>query len=130
MTQPTKPPFADPAKAWRDWFVQSERDWSQALTGMMQDENVMRTMGQEITAGLYRQEMLSQGMAGNLAMMNLPTRQEIMALGERIGRLEDAVARVEAAITRTAPAAAARPARTRKAPAPPRKAPARVRKAA
>ena len=118
MTQPPKPPSFDWAKAWRDWFVQSERDWSEAVTRLLQDDNVSRTLGQEITAGLYRQQMLSQGMAGNLAMMNLPTRDEVVALGERIGRLEDAVARVEAGLVRIAASAApalSRPARTRQA---------------
>jgi hypothetical protein len=122
MTQPPKPPTPalamDPAKAWRDWFVQSERDWSEALTRLMQDENISRTVGQEITAGLHRQQMLTQGMAGNLAMMGMPTRDEVLALGERIGRLEDAVARVEAAMTRIASADTPRPARTRKAAEP------------
>lgn len=104
----------DPMKAWRDWFVRSERDWSEALTNLMKDDNVARAMGQEIHSGLYRQQMLTQGMAGPMAMMNLPTREDMVALAERVGALEDAVARVEAALTRMAPAASPRPARTRK----------------
>ena len=110
-------PITDPMKAWRDWFVQSERDWSEQLTRLMKDDNVARTLGQEIQAGLYRQQMLAQSMAGSLAAMNVPTREDLVAIGERIGRLEDAVARVEALVTRAAPAAVPRPARSRKAPA-------------
>ena len=116
MSDP-KGPFADPLKAWRDWFVQSERDWSEQLTRLMKDDNMARTLGQEIHAGLYKQQMLAQTLAGPLAAMNVPTRDDLVAIGERIGRLEDAVARVEALLTRKAPAATPRPARTRKAPA-------------
>lgn len=116
MSDPQSP-FTDPLKSWRDWFVQSERDWSEQITRLMKDDNVARTLGQEIHAGLHRQQMLSQSLAGPLAAMNVPTRDDLVAIGERIGRVEDAVARVEALVTRMASPATPRPARTRKAPA-------------
>ena len=109
----------DPLQAWRDWFIQSERDWSEALTRIMKDESVARTIGKEINAGLYGQQMLKQGMAGQLGALNLPTQQDIEALGERIGRLEDAVARVEAGLLQlrnATGAPSAQPPRTRKPP--------------
>jgi hypothetical protein len=81
----------------------------------MKDDNVARAVGQEIHAGLHRQQMLAQAMAGPLAAMNVPTREDLVAIGERIGRLEDAIARVEALATRLAPPSAPRAARTRKA---------------
>jgi hypothetical protein len=112
MSDPTV--SLDPLKAWRDWFVQSERDWSEQLTRLMKDDNVARLLGQEIHAGLYKQQMLAQSLAGPLAALNVPTREDLVAIGERIGRLEDAVARVEALVTRQASAAAPRPTRTRK----------------
>lgn len=109
----------DPMKAWREWFVRSERDWSEQLTGLLKNDDIARTLGQEIHAGLYKQQMVAQSLAGPLAAMNVPTREDLVAIGERIGRLEDAVARVEALVTRQAPPAVPRPARTRKAPAKP-----------
>ena len=119
----SKPPALDPLKAWRDWFVENERTWSESLTRIMDTEPVSRAVGREINAGLHTQQMLTQGMATPLAMMNLPTRDDVVALGERVGRLEDAVARVEAALVQMrnagAPIAqpALKPARTRKPPA-------------
>lgn len=111
----------DPLKAWREWFVQSEREWSQALTRLMTDGSVARAVGQEINAALYGQQMIKQGMAGSLAMFNLPTQEHLAALGERLGRLEDAVARVEAGLVRlrdsTDSGAHAKPSRGRRAPA-------------
>jgi hypothetical protein len=118
---------ADPLKPWRDWFVQNEREWSETLTRMMKDESVARVVGQEINSALHRQQMLTQGMATPMAMMNLPTREDVIGLAERIGRLEDGLARIEAMFVQmrnalpgtVAPAPV--PARTRK-PAAARKA--------
>ena len=111
----------DPLRAWREWFVQNEREWSESLTKVMKEETVARAVGQQINAALHAQQMVSQNMARPLEMLNLPARDDVVALGERIGRLEDAIARLEAAVVQmraaNAPAgrdAAARPARTRR----------------
>lgn len=130
MKKPPSPPPAstpdptaatmltDPVKAWRDWFVRNERDWSESLTRLMKDDGVARAVGQEINTALHGQQMLTQSMATPLAMMNLPSRDDLVALGERIGQLEDAVARIEAALVQAlhagAPDATRKPARTRK----------------
>jgi polyhydroxyalkanoate synthesis regulator phasin len=109
----------DPMRAWRDWFVKNEREWSESLAKAMQDENVARTLGLEINASLHRKQMFSKEMASAMANMNLPTRDDIVALGERVGQLEDAIARLEAALVQTkrgGAADAAKPARTRKPP--------------
>lgn len=117
MSKETPATRVDPLKAWREWFVQSEREWSEALTRLMKEDATARAVGQEINAALYAQQMLKQGMAGSLTMMNMPTQDQLTALSERIGSLEDAVARVEASFVQlrhTLDAAApARPARNR-----------------
>ena len=96
MSKKDSTPSFDPMKSWRDWIVKNEREWSESLSKVMKDETVARAMGQEVNASVYRQQMVSQAMAGPMAAMNMPTRDDVVALGERIGRLEDAVARVEA----------------------------------
>jgi len=109
----------DPMKAWRDWFVKNEREWSEALTRVIKDDAVSSALGQELKAQLYQQQAFAKSMAGPMARMNLPTRDEVMALGERLGQLEDAVARVEALLVQAqsrGPTAAPKPPRTRKAP--------------
>jgi hypothetical protein len=85
----------DPLKAWRDWFIQNERAWSEELTRMMKQDAVAQAIGKEINAALYWQQMLTQGMATWLGMFNLPTRDDVLNFGERLGRLEDSVARQE-----------------------------------
>ena len=112
---------ADPMKAWRDWFVQNEREWSESLTRMLKDETVAKGMGQEIHAATHRQQMLTQGMAGPMAAMNLPTRDDLVALGERMGLVEDALARIEAMLVQSRSPTTTKPPRTRKPPATTRK---------
>ena len=124
----------DPMRAWRDWFVGAEKDWSDALTRLMKDETVAKTMGQDFGASLHRQQMFAEVIGKSLAALNLPSRDEVLALGERIGRIEDGLAGVQASLTQlrlslgatVAPQATSdRPPRTRKAPpaAPPAAAP-------
>lgn len=111
---------ADPLRAWREWFVKSEREWSETLTRQMQQDPNARAVGQEINAALYVQQMLKQGMSGPLGSMNLPTQDQLQALGERLGQLEDAVARVEASLVQLrhflGAATVAEPRRNRVAP--------------
>lgn len=117
MNNEDSPANFDPMKAWRDWFLKNERDWSTSLTGVMKEDSVSSALGQQLTAQLYQQQAFAKSMAGPMANMNLPTRDEMMALGERLGRLEDAVARVEALLVQTnagSATGAAKPSRTRK----------------
>jgi hypothetical protein len=74
MSKETPAPHVDPMKAWREWFVQSEREWSEALTRLMKEDATARAVGQEINTALYAQQMLKQGMGGSLTMMNVPRR--------------------------------------------------------
>lgn len=116
MSESDPKPDFDPARAWRDWFVQNERGWSEAMANFMKKDDVSQAMGKEINAAVLAQHMMSQGMTGPMAMMNMPTREDVIALSERIRRLEDAVARIEAALTTALDAGATKPARTRKPP--------------
>lgn len=117
MSSNDPPAVFDPMKAWRDWFVKNERDWSESLTRFIKDDAVSGSLGQELKAQLYQQQAFAKSMAAPMAAMNLPTRDEVTALGERLGQLEDAVARVEAMLVQMkagGAAEAARPPRTRK----------------
>lgn len=114
----------DPMRAWRDWFIGAEKQWSESLTRLMKDETVARSLGQDFEANLHRQKMFAEVVGQTLAAMNLPSRDEILALGERMGRIEDGLAAVQASLSqlnraRSAPVEApARPPRTRKPAAP------------
>ncbi|MSQ68892.1 MAG: hypothetical protein EXR83_12015 [Gammaproteobacteria bacterium] len=118
----------NPVRLWREWFVKSEKAWSQSLTDMMGDERFSKGMGRYMQEALHTHRMFSESMAQYLANLNLPSRQDILDLGDRLGQVEDALAAVQVELrevrtrlaqgVNVAPAATAtqRPARTRRPP--------------
>ena len=104
----------NPVRLWREWFVKSEKAWSQAMTDMMGDERFSKGMGRYMQEALHTHRMFSESMAQYLANLNLPSRQDILDLSDRMGQVEDALAAVQVELrelrTRTAPGLSAAPA--------------------
>ena len=121
----------NPVRLWREWFVKSEKAWSQAMTDAMGDERFSKGLGRYMQEALHTHRMFSESMAQYLANLNLPSRQDLLDLGDRLGQVEDALAAVQVELrelrTRVAQggapvagtgAVAGRPARTRRPPEP------------
>lgn len=114
----------NPLALWRDWIVKSETQWSQGLTELMKDERVSGPMGRQVDELRMMQRQFAEIAQASLAAANLPSRSDLEALDERMGRLEDGLAQVAAALSRLEQAlgahqvvATAAPSRTRR-PAP------------
>ncbi len=115
----------DPLRLMRDWFIQSEKMWSDAMTGILADEGVAKNSGRFMQEALHTQRMFSESMGQYLASMNMPSRSDILDMKDRISRIEETLNTVlvelrtqgkqQAAGDNTA-ATKKRPARTRKAP--------------
>ena len=120
----------NPVRLWREWFVKSEKAWSQAMTDAMGDERFSKGLGRYMQEALHTHRMFSESMAQYLANLNLPSRQDILDMSDRLGQVEDALASVQVELrelrTRVAqgganagPAVAGvKPARTRRPPEP------------
>ena len=120
----------NPVRLWREWFVKSEKAWSQAMTDMMGDERFSKGMGRYMQEALHTHRMFSESMAQYLANLNLPSRQDILDLSDRMGQVEDALAAVQVELrelrTRIAQGVSAasasserpKPARTKRPPEP------------
>jgi hypothetical protein len=85
----------NPVRLWREWFVKSEKAWSQAMTDVMGDERFSKGMGRYMQEALHTHRMFSESMAQYLANLNLPSRQDILDLSDRMGQVEDALASVQ-----------------------------------
>ena len=114
-----------PAQIWRDWFVQCESQWSAALTQLLRDPRVGEPLNRQLSEVQLMHRQFAEFAQASLAWLNLPSRSDLEAIDERMGRLEDGLAQVAAALSdlRLALAAspglapaqvAARPARTRR----------------
>ncbi len=85
----------DPMALWRDWFVKSEKSWSQAMTDMMGDERFSKGFGRYMQEALHTHRMFTEGMSQYLANLNLPSRSDVLEVSDRLGQLEDAVAALQ-----------------------------------
>ena len=109
----------DPFGLWRDMVTQWERGLNNVANQAMGSDEFSRAMHQITSLGLRIQQTAGEAMGKSLQAMNLPTRDDLLAISERIGRLEEAMARVEAALgaAKTPVSAGPKPARTRQPPA-------------
>jgi polyhydroxyalkanoic acid synthase PhaR subunit len=125
MTQP-QTPFPDPLEMWRNWLSESERQWNGFLNQAMATDEFSQAMGKFMDVYLNMQKSMSEAMSRYLTSMNLPTRTDVLAIGDRLSALEDRFTAVEAALKKT-PAAASENG-TPPAPPAPKAKPARTRK--
>ena len=85
----------DFVQLWRDWVTQSERQFSAFFNDSMNSEAFARTMGGQVEMYATFQRMLADGMERYLSMMNMPSRTDIVGLGETLRSLEARLARIE-----------------------------------
>jgi len=113
---------ADPFALWRDWVANSERQWNGFLNNAMATDEFSQTMGRFMDVYLNLQKNMNEVMGRYLQTINVPTRNDILALGERLSQIEDRLSGIENTLRANAaplpaPAAAAavaRPPRTKK----------------
>ncbi|MEZ0121676.1 MAG: hypothetical protein AB9Q22_02530 [Candidatus Reddybacter sp.] len=124
MSQDRDNYFMEPMRMWREWVQKSEKQWSEALTGMMADEKSSKMFGHYFQEWLHAQNMFTETVGQQLAALNLPSRADVLGVEDRLGGVEDALSTLTAEIHQlkkqlaaSSPApstAAAKPKRTRK----------------
>jgi hypothetical protein len=82
----------EPLRLWREWFQKSEKSWNEAVTNLLGDDNVAKSTGKYLQEALHAQRMFTDTMAKYLANLNLPSRSDVLALSDRMGKVEDALA--------------------------------------
>jgi polyhydroxyalkanoic acid synthase PhaR subunit len=116
-----KSPAVDPFAAWRDWLDQTERQLNTFFNQVMGTEQYARFLGQFNDFSLNMQKNMGEAIGRYFASLNLPTREDLATLGQRLNAVEQRLAAIErnnpsAAWTGVASAATPRPPRTRKPP--------------
>lgn len=112
----------DPGTFFREMLGQWEGVANQFGTELMKTGEFARTVQGATSATLKAQEVAKEAMARALAAANMPSRDEMVALGERMGALEERLSRIETLLIKLAGQDAAtrperpRPARTKKPP--------------
>ena len=119
-----KSPAVDPFAAWRDWLDQTERQLNSYFNQVMGTEQYARFLGQFNDLSLNMQKNMSEAIGRYFASLNLPTREDLATLGQRLNAIEQRLAAIERSNTSAALAASGavsaaavpRPPRTRKPP--------------
>ncbi|MDA1004587.1 MAG: hypothetical protein O3B31_14780 [Chloroflexi bacterium] len=93
----------------------------------MGTEEFTAGLGQNLDVFLHIQRVMNEAMGSYLTTMNVPTRTDVLELGERLVGIDSRMAAIEAQLSQAlhalgqltgADGAKPRPARTRRAPAP------------
>lgn len=94
----------DVMELWRTWLRETERQWNSFFNEVMGTDAFGGLISGylEAYAGLHR--LLNRNMERYLATFNLPTRSDIVELGERLRALEERLISLEGAIGRLAAA--------------------------
>jgi hypothetical protein len=115
---------ADPFAAWRDLLAQWEKNMNALGHQAMTTDQFGQSMGQVTAMSLAIQQTMADLMSRAQAAANMPTRADIVAIGERLQVIEQTLNRLAQVVDRLAAGEAAgtsttgRPARTRKPPSP------------
>ena len=86
MSAPSR--AADPIEAWRQWLTESERQWNAFLNQLMGTEEFSAGMARMMEVSLRGQKEAADLMGRWLESLNLPSRGDILALGDRLSALE------------------------------------------
>jgi hypothetical protein len=86
--QKSNDPFAQMLQFYDEW----SKNWASALSQMVSSKPVADSMAQQMEAnlsamGLMRSQM-SEMMAQTLQQMNMPSRQEVLSMSERMTQIE------------------------------------------
>lgn len=88
----------DPVRLWREWRQKSEKSWNDIMTQVLGDDRVAKSTGKYVQEALHAQRMFSEAMAKWLANLNFPSRSDVLALSDRVGKLEDTIAGLQVEI--------------------------------
>lgn len=105
----------DPFEMWRQMLGRLETSFNSLANDSMTNDQLNRVMGQfsEVSTGM--RQVYDKALENYFKAIRIPSRTDIMALDERLERIEDKLDTLLAAQSRPAPAE--RPARTRRPPA-------------
>ena len=115
----------DPAAIWRGFLGDLETGFNSFANKAMESEGFSRAMNQAGGASIAAQKALGEAMEKYLTSMNLPSRAQFVAMGERLQGIENQLVEIKAllhqmgkggATTEDASAGVGKPPRTRRPP--------------
>jgi polyhydroxyalkanoic acid synthase PhaR subunit len=85
----------DPFEMWREWVTNSERQWNAFLNNAMATDEFGQSMGRFMDVYLNLQKNMNDVMGRYFTAINVPTRSDILNLGERLTAIEERLTVIE-----------------------------------
>ena len=106
----------NPLDTWRQFITDSERQWNGFFKDVLGTDGFSSSMNAAVEASLTLQRLVADNLERYYTTFNIPTHNDLVALGERMRAIEDTLARLESALAQSNPkvAAVVRPAARRK----------------
>jgi hypothetical protein len=93
----------NPLDLWRQFITDSERQWNSFFKDVLGSDTASSAMNTMMEASLTVQRMIADNLERYYTTFNIPTHNDLVALGERMRAIEDTLARIEAAFAVVAP---------------------------
>jgi polyhydroxyalkanoic acid synthase PhaR subunit len=90
----------DPFTVWRQWLSDSERQWNSFLNEAMSTEQYSQAMARSMDMFLSFQKTMNDSMSSYFGALNIPTRTDILNLGDRLSAIEDRLVSLEGTLGR------------------------------
>ncbi len=118
-----EPASLDPFALVRDLVARLEKGINSRAGPLMRTEGFARNANRAMSAALVAKKLAKDLTQRYFEVLNVPSRTDLLALGDRVQALEDRLIEIQATLDRIAgaparPRALAAPPRTRKPPAP------------
>lgn len=85
----------DVGQLWRNWLVDTERQWNAFFNDVMGTDSFGRFLGGYMEIYSTVQRLVAQNMERSLSTLNVPSRSDIVELSERLGGVEERLAAIE-----------------------------------
>ena len=85
----------DVMQLWREWLTQTERQFNAFTSDSMGSEAFSRSVAGMMEAYTSLQRLMTEVMQRYLTFMNVPSRTDVVNLGETLRDIEERLARIE-----------------------------------
>jgi|CXWL01.1.fsa_nt_gi hypothetical protein len=86
---------SNPLDMWRQFITDSERQWNGFFKDVLGTDGFSSAMNTYVEASLTVQRMVADQLERYYTTFNIPTHNDLVALGERMKAIEDTLSRLE-----------------------------------
>jgi Poly(R)-hydroxyalkanoic acid synthase subunit (PHA_synth_III_E) len=86
---------SDPVASWREWMAQSESRLNAVFNEVMATDGYGRLMGGLTKIFVSMQKTMTEGMERYFTALSLPTRSDVLDLGQRLSMIETRLLSIE-----------------------------------